>query len=85
VIQIDEPPAAPFCASCNEQVVWLYSASKEAWVAFVPCTCGERFALRPHPCRHAQHGPTWRSLPHGDPPSAEYLQVKQKIASKETT
>ena len=82
MIQIDEPPAKPFCAQCLSQLVWLYSAPKQAWVAFVPCSCGTRYALQPHGCRHAQDPRVWRELPRGDPPSAEYIQVKKQIASK---
>ena len=80
MIQIDEPPGKPFCAQCANQLVWLWSPTREVWVCFVACGC-ERWSLKPHGCQHAQDPRLWRDLPHGDPPSAEYLQVKQKIAS----
>lgn len=84
MIQIDEPPDKPHCASCGEPLAWLYSPTKEAWVCFVACGC-ERWSLKPHGCRHAQDPATWRALPRGDPPSAEYIEIKKQIASKETT
>ena len=81
MIQVDEPPAKPFCAQCGEQLLWAWIATKQAWVAFVRCGCGTQYALRPHLCKHAQDPTTWRALPHGDPPSAEYIEVKKQIAS----
>ena len=82
--EIPPAPSSSFCAGCNEQLTWLYSASKEAWVAFIPYPAG-RWVIQPHPCRSAQDPTTWRALPHGDPPSAEYIEIKKQIASKETT
>jgi hypothetical protein len=84
VIQIDEPPAKPFCASCGNPLLWAWLPHKNAWVAFVACGCGTRYALKPHGCRHAQDPRLWRELPRGDPPSETYLEIKKQIASKET-
>lgn len=84
MITIEEPPAKPYCASCDQQLVWLWSPTKQAWICFVACGC-ERWSVKPHGCRHAQDPRTWRQLEHGSPPTPEYLEMKNKIASKETT
>lgn len=77
MIEIPEPPNITGCAPCGSPLIWLYSARRSAWVAFVPA--GDEHAIRPHPCRHSQDLPTWRSLDHGDPPSAAYLAAKQAL------
>lgn len=46
-MEIPEPPDRPICAGCNELLVWLYSARKARWVAFVVLT---EHRLQPHLC-----------------------------------
>jgi hypothetical protein len=81
VIEIPEPPNITGCAPCGSPLIWLYSARRGAWVAFVDAPKSGQHAIRPHPCRHAQDPVTWRSLDHGDPPSAEYVAAKQALKS----
>lgn len=60
MIEIPDPPAQPVCATCGP-LLWLYSARKAAWVAFIAVAEG-RHAITPHPCRHAQEPRTWREI-----------------------
>lgn len=78
MIQIPEPPAVHACAGCASSLTWLWSARKGAWVAFVPDPT-DGAVLRVHGCRHAQDPPTWRRLPHGQPPNEEYLTAKATL------
>ena len=81
-IEIPEPPDIRACASCSEPISWLWSANREAWVAFVPERCGAPRAIRWHACPPPlQEAKTWRETPHGDPPSSEYIEWKTKSAS----
>lgn len=83
MIEIEEPPNTNGCASCASVLVWLWSARKKAWVAFVPDPL-DPTVLRVHGCAHAQDRATWRELPHGDPPSDEYREIKEQL-TKGTT
>jgi hypothetical protein len=79
VIEIVEPPDQPACSTCGA-LVWLWSPRREAWVCFVVQV--ERDLLRLHRCRHAQDYATWRELPHGDPPPAEYVEAREQLKAK---
>ncbi len=46
-MEIPEPPDRPICAGCNELLVWLYSARKADWIAFITLT---EHRLQPHLC-----------------------------------
>lgn len=74
---------APACSTCGP-LAWLYSKTRGAWVAFVPDPV-DRDVLRVHKCAHAQHPPTWRQLPHGDPPNDLYVEAKNKITGRSVT
>lgn len=44
---IEDPPERPICSRCNEKLIWLYSARRSRWVAFI-ILAGRR--LEPHTC-----------------------------------
>jgi hypothetical protein len=61
-MEIPDPPTTAACASCGP-LVWLYSARRVVWVAFIQAAAETRpHAITPHPCRHAQDQTTWKSL-----------------------
>lgn len=78
MIEIPDAPTVNACATCDSSLTWLYSARKQAWIAFVVQPL-DTTLLRVHGCRHAQHPPTWRQLPRREPPNAEYLAVKATL------
>ena len=85
MIEIPEPPEPRACASCNLPIAWLWPARTQRWVAFVAAE-GPKYTITPHLCGPPlQDRQLWRALPHGDPPSAVYIEIKKQIASKETT
>ncbi len=81
VIEIEAPPTITDCAACGP-LIWLYSARRTAWIAFIGAPDGGRHAITPHPCRHAQHAGTWREVRTPAVPSPEYLAAKHKIQTR---
>lgn len=75
-MEIQEPPDRAACATCSRPLVWLWSAKTQRWVSFVPV---DPETLRIHRCRELGEMPTWRQTQKADPPSAEYLQVRQQL------
>lgn len=77
--EIPDPPARPVCSRCMAPLIWLYSARRETWVAFIPAPQGGPHAITPHPCRSNGDPPTWRDRHRTAPPSAEYLAAKAAL------
>lgn len=76
MIEIQDAPDIAACSSCMSPLVWLYSYRTGVTFSVV-ATSPTGFEL--HTCRHAQDERTWRRLLHGDPPSVEYVEAKNKI------
>lgn len=83
MIEIDEPPDIAACAPCMQPLIWLWSPRRKAWVSVTPGP--EPDLLKVHGCRKLQDFPTWKDLPHGDPPSQEYREAREAIKNKERT
>lgn len=84
MIQIDDPPTVSACASCPAPLVWLWSARRKGWVAFVPV---DDVTLKVHGCKPLQEPSTWRQVRRGTPPNPDYLAAKEQLQERgeETT
>ena len=85
MIEIPEPPDIAACATCMHPLVWMWTARRTAWVAFVSV---DRLTLRFHECRPLQEPATWRALsavpdPHqAERNAAGRAAVEQALKSK---
>lgn len=76
MIEIEGPPGRADCASCSSRLSWLWSPKVRGWICVIPI---DDVSFRLHECKHAQQPATWRQLQTADPPSAEYVEFRQKI------
>lgn len=81
MIEIAEAPDIHACTSCMSPLVWLYSYRTGRTFSVV-ATSPTGFEI--HGCKHAQDLPTWRQLPHGEPPNELYREVREKISTRDT-
>lgn len=76
-MEIPDCTAAPVCSRCGP-LSWPWSLRRGAWVAFVPDPL-DPLVLRFHRCAHAQDRSVWRDTYRGDPPSSEYVEIKEQL------
>lgn len=79
MIEIADAPDIAACAGCMSPLVWLYSYRTGR--TFSAVATGPA-SFETHQCRTGQDPRTWRDTYRGDPPSGEYVQVKERIASR---
>lgn len=88
MIQIPEPPDIAACSECMHPLLWMWTARRSAWVAFVAV---DRLTLRFHECRPLQDVPTWRAIAAVPAPdqalrnAAGRQAVEQALKSKSST
>lgn len=80
MITIPLPPDIAACAPCMQPLIWLWSKRRNAWVSFTPGPAAD--LLKVHACRKLQDFPTWKDVPHGDPPSEPYVEFKEQLKNR---